>query len=473
MRAVRFRRGIFFALTFLALTRILSAEDFKPRGLPLFNIHFDFTIPFKLVPNTVYPGKGDWIPGALAFPFGLGFDVGYILQFAPDHSVQAMASLTYDDDPVNHLFDKNLSTKSIVPSFTLQSLFAVGNLKYSWRLAEFLKTGLVMDGGVQLYRISPVEAFDKGLNNSTFLGGVFQVNVFRLDRILPFLGNLEGELDLGFHYYGSPNYKDIVSIGEDILNKGLNQTNTDFKPSTNSYGNYRLAVSAQNLFFERLQIAARYDFTIDAYPQQPVLDLNGNDSKTNELALTHIFALQSRLGLFGGGKDHPPLELGLGLEGRLFDYNKLEQIFLDNSLLGDLPKKVLSYGAPIDSTRSVVPFPGYQSYNSFTVSPSVDLHFSKSAGMYFLYSLSSRGYTGRYATWGAGENAAKTPGSFKNELVSEIYHVVTFGFHFHSANGYRDVNPFVGWQRKLSNNKGDADVDYHLFLIGIKTQFEF
>ncbi|MBL8992269.1 MAG: hypothetical protein JNM63_02950, partial [Spirochaetia bacterium] len=76
-------------------------------------------------------------------------------------------------------------------------------------------------------------------------------------------------------------------------------------------------------------------------------------------------------------------------------------------------------------------------------------------------------------TWGAGENASKTAGSFKSELVNEIYHVVTLGFHFHSANGYRDVNPFVGWQRKLSNNKGDTDVDYHLFLIGIKTQFEF
>ncbi|MBL8992151.1 MAG: hypothetical protein JNM63_02345, partial [Spirochaetia bacterium] len=173
MRVSRFRCRILSGVILLAFAGILSAEEFKPRGLPLFNIHFEFAVPFKLVPNTVYPGKGDWIPGALAFPFGLGFDVGYILQFAPDHSVQALASLAYDDDPVNHLFDRNLSTKDIIPSFTSQSLFVIGNLKYSWRLAEFLKAGLVVDGGVQLSRISPVEAFDKGLYNTTYFGAVF------------------------------------------------------------------------------------------------------------------------------------------------------------------------------------------------------------------------------------------------------------------------------------------------------------
>jgi len=453
----------------LLLAMLAPLSWAQMRGVPLFKLNFQFAAPLKLV-----PGSNQMLaPAAYSFPYNIGFTAGYIQEWNSAQRTMAIYSLSFDDDPINNLFDANLESKQNTPTFSGQTLYQMLTAKHLLQLGPVLRVGVAADLAVSLTRNSQAESFGKGLYNNNEYGLGAELTFSKIAKGPAALRTLQATGKITGRYAAFPNYSDASGRGEALLNSLAAGTTNSVRTNKEDVMRWVASLDASTEPLPGLVASLSYELSIDPSVQKYLLDRTGNQTARSETLTRNTLSGDLAWSLRPASLGRTLLTLGARVlyDGRSSDH--LEQGSVATNLLGQIPADIRTNGLALGSGQVGLFFPDFLNESTLAIGPTFTLFLSRLVSTEFNYSYSRRDYGGKYARYGIGEAAGIDAGTYKAEKVWQNWQTFSLAFRFRHESGYRVFQPYLGYQYKDSNDRADLDGRYHIFFLGFKTSLEF
>ena len=168
------------------------------------------------------------------------------------------------------------------------------------------------------------------------------------------------------------------------------------------------------------------------------------------------------------------LDLSLGLKWFQND-STYNQFFLENLvLIEDLPYTNNDAIVSETGNNNSIPllFKDYKDYTSLVVGLFTALNWTRSLRFYSSYHFVRRNYANIYARYGEQEKTDRLNGAYKADLQRNLAHVFSLSLKWSARNGFFNLQPFLGLQFYDSNNNQDPNLNYDLYFLGLKLNYD-